>query len=153
MPPAPACTSRIGVVGIGLAGEQRFEFAPRYVGSQSLERRFGVGDGLFVFFRFAELGHGELVVELLLHAADGLEPVLERVALAHHALGARLIVPEGGIFGFFVQLGEAALSRYRRQRCLLSSDIDCLISSTSFCVSARIGVRSANIELRSVRRI
>ena len=98
-----------GVVGIGLAGEQGFEFAPRDVGSQFLQRRFGVGDGLFVFFGFTELDHGELVVELALHAADGLEPVLERVALAHHALGARLIAPEGGVFGFLVQLGETAL--------------------------------------------
>ena len=51
----------------------------------------------------------ELVVELLLDAADGGELVLERVALAHHALRARLVVPEIGVFGLFVQLGEAAL--------------------------------------------
>ena len=37
------------------------------------------------------------------------ELVLQRVALAHGALGARLVVPEIGVFGRFVQLGEAAL--------------------------------------------
>jgi hypothetical protein len=49
-----------------------------------------------------------LIVELLLDAADGAELVVERVALAHHALRARLVVPEIGVFGLFVQLGEAA---------------------------------------------
>jgi hypothetical protein len=34
---------------------------------------------------------------------------IERVALTHHALRALLIVPEIGVFGFLVQLGEAAL--------------------------------------------
>jgi hypothetical protein len=34
--------------------------------------------------------------------------MLERVALAHHALRARLVVPQVGVLGLFVQLGEAA---------------------------------------------
>ena len=54
---------------------------------------------LVVLLGLAELDQRELVVELLLDAADGVELVLERVALAHDALGARLVVPEIGIFG------------------------------------------------------
>jgi hypothetical protein len=50
-----------------------------------------------------------MVVEFLLDAADGVELVIQRVALAHGALGTRLIVPEIGVFGRFVQLGQAAL--------------------------------------------
>jgi len=34
--------------------------------------------------------------------------VVKRIALAHHALRARLVVPQTGVFGFFIQLGEAA---------------------------------------------
>ena len=109
MPPAPACTSRIGVVGVGLARQQRLQFAPRHFGLQPLERGLRLGNGLVVFFGFAELDHGELVVQLLLDAADGLELIFERVALAHHALRARLVVPQTGVFGLFVQLGETAL--------------------------------------------
>ena len=98
----------IAVVGVGLAGEQRFQFAPRHFRLQALERGFRLGDGLVVLFGLAQLDHGELVVELLLDAADGVELVLQRVALAHHALAARLVVPESGVFGLFVQFGEAA---------------------------------------------
>ena len=37
----------------------------------------------------------------------GGELVLERGALLHHALGALLVVPEVGVFGLRVELGEA----------------------------------------------
>ena len=49
----------------------------------------------------------ELVVELLLDAADGGELVFERGALLHHALRALLVVPEIGVFGQLVQFGKA----------------------------------------------
>ena len=98
----------IAVVGVGLAGQQRFQLAPRHFHLQALERGFRLGDGFVVLLGFAQLDHGELVGEFLLDAADGIEPIVERVALAHHALAARRVVPESGILGFFVQLGEAA---------------------------------------------
>ena len=66
----------------------------------------GVGDGLLILLGLAELDHGELVVELLLDAADGGELVLERGALLHHALRALLVVPEIGVLGLPVELGE-----------------------------------------------
>jgi hypothetical protein len=98
----------IAVVGVGLAGEQRFQLASCHLRLQALEGRFRLGDGLVVFFGLTQLDHGELVGELLLNAADGVEPVLQRVALAHHALAARLVAPETGVLRLFVQLGEAA---------------------------------------------
>ena len=120
----------IAVVGIGLARQQRLELAPRHLGLELLERRLGVGDRLLILLGLAELDHGELVVELLLDAADGGELVLERGALLHHALRALLVVPEIGVFGLLVQLRRAARAPCRSQRCLLSSPTDCLISST-----------------------
>ena len=66
---------------------------------------FRVGDGFLVFFFFAELDHGELIVELLLDTADCAELVFQRVALAHQALGARLIVPQLRAFGLFIEFG------------------------------------------------
>ena len=45
----------IAVVGVGLAGKQRFELAPRHLGLQALERGFRLGDGLVVIFGFAQL--------------------------------------------------------------------------------------------------
>jgi hypothetical protein len=50
-----------------------------------------------------------LIVEFPHHAADSGKLVVERVALAHHALGAGLIVPEVWIFGLLVQFGETPL--------------------------------------------
>ena len=96
-----------------------------------MQRVFGLGDDRLVLLGLAELDHGELVVELLLDAADGVELVFERGALLHHALGALLVVPEIGVFGLLVQLGEPRRRLCRSQRCLLSSPTDCLMSSTS----------------------
>ena len=97
----------IGIVRIGLARQQRLELAPGNLRTELLERRLGLGDDLLVLLGFAELDHGELVVELALDAADGGELVLERGALLHHALGALLVVPEVGILGLPVELLEA----------------------------------------------
>jgi hypothetical protein len=59
-----------------------------------------------IFLSLAELDHGELVVELLLDAANGAELIFERSALLHHALRALLIVPQRWIFGLLVELIE-----------------------------------------------
>ena len=61
---------QIAVVEVGLAREQRLELAPRHFGLELPQSRFGVGDGLLILLGLAELDHGELVVELLLDAAD-----------------------------------------------------------------------------------
>ncbi len=49
----------------------------------------------------------DLVVDLTLDAADGGEAVLERGALLHQPAGALGVVPQIGVFGEVVQLGEA----------------------------------------------
>ena len=99
----------IGIVGVGLAGEQRLELAPRGFGLELLERFLGLGDDALILLGLAELDHADLVVEVALDPADGVELVVERGALLHHALGARRVVPERGVFGLRVQLGEARL--------------------------------------------
>ena len=104
----------VGIVGIGLAREQRLELAPRHLGLELPERVFGVADRLAVLLGFAQLDHGELVVELLLDAADGGELILERGALLHQLLRALLIVPERGVF-------RLLLSSARRARALSKS--------------------------------
>ena len=90
---------QVAVIGVRFAREQRLELAPRHVGPELLERLFGVGDRLLVLLGLAELDHGELVVELLLDAADGAELVLERGALLHQALRPLLVIPQRGVFG------------------------------------------------------
>src|SRR4029077_5644021 len=96
----------IRIIGVGLAREERFELAPRDFRLELLQRRFRLGDGLLVFLGLAELDHGELIVELLLDAANGGQLLLERGALLHHALGALLIVPQRGVFRLLVEFGK-----------------------------------------------
>ena len=86
----------IGVVGVGFARQQRFELAARGLGLEPLERRLGLGDDALILLGLAELDHADLVVEFALHPADGVELIVERVALLHHALGAGGVVPKVG---------------------------------------------------------
>jgi hypothetical protein len=44
-----------------------------------------------------------MILELLLNAGNRNELILERSALLHHALRARLIIPEVGILGLAVE--------------------------------------------------
>ena len=67
----------------------------------------------------------DLVVELALDPADGVELIVERVALLHHALGARGVVPERRVFGLRVQLGEARLG------CVEVKDASSAVQSTA----------------------
>jgi hypothetical protein len=98
---------QIAVVHVGLARQQRLELAAGDVGLEPAERLFGVRHDALVLLGLAELDHGDLVVEILLDAADGGELAFERGALLHHALGALLVVPEIGILGLGIELGQA----------------------------------------------
>ncbi len=98
---------QIAVVCIRLAREQRLKLAARDFALELLQRLLGVGDGVCVLLGLAQPDHGELVVELLLNAADGGELVFECGALLHYALRALLVVPEIGVLGLLVQLVEA----------------------------------------------
>jgi len=50
-----------------------------------------------------------VVGEFAFHPADGVELIVERVALLHRALGAGGVIPESGVFGLRVQLGKPRL--------------------------------------------
>ena len=90
----------------------------------------------------------------LLHPADGVELVVERVALLHHALGALRCRSRDRDLRPARSVRRGAPWLCRSQRCLLSSPIDCLMSSTSFSVSARmaIRIRSVSADLATARQ-
>ena len=96
-----------GVEAVGLAREQRFELAPRDLGLEAAQHALGVGDHRGVVLGVAELDQGHLVIDLALDAADRREAVLERGALLHQAARLLRVVPEVGVLGDVVQLGEA----------------------------------------------
>jgi hypothetical protein len=99
----------VGLVGVGLAGQQSLKLAPRRLCLQFLQRAFGFGDDALIVLGFAKIDHTDLVVELALHSPDRIELIVERVALLHRALGAGGVIPESGVFGLRVQLGKPRL--------------------------------------------
>jgi len=50
-----------------------------------------------------------MILELALDPLQCIELIVQRIALAHHALRAGLVVPEIWVFGLFVQFGETPL--------------------------------------------
>ena len=98
----------IGIEPVGLAGQQRFELAAGDFLLQGLQRVLGFGHDAGIVLGFAEFDHLDIVAELALDLADALERILQRGALLHQLLGLLGIVPEIGIFGELVQLGEAS---------------------------------------------
>ena len=99
----------VAVVAVGFAGEQRLKLAPRGLRLQLLEHLLRLGDDRLILLGLAELDHADLVLQVALDPADGVELILERSALLHHALRARRVVPERGVFGERIELGEPGL--------------------------------------------
>jgi hypothetical protein len=97
----------IGVVRIGLARQQRLDLAPLRLVGDCLQRLLGVGDEARVVLGLGELDQADIVVQVLVEAADRLQHVLEAGALAHQLLRARRIVPEAGLLGGLVQFLES----------------------------------------------
>ena len=128
----------IGIELVGLAREQRLEFAAGDFLLQFLQRVLGLGDDAGVVLLLAERDHVDVVLQVALDLADAGQRILQRGALLHQLLGLLGIVPEIGVFGELVQLGEAG------RRCLDVKDAssavptDCLISSTRRSISARM---------------
>ena len=135
----------IGIELVGLARQQRFQLAPRDLLLQGLQRLLGFGDDAGIVLGLAELDHADIVLELALDLADAGQRILQRGALLHQLLCLLGIVPEIGIFGELVQLGQPRRRLLRRQRCLLSSPTDCLISSTNRSISARMGLSALQL--------
>ena len=103
----PGMDLEIGIEPVGLAAEQRLEFAAGNFLFQRLQRGLGLGDNAFVVLGFAELDHADIVLEFALDLADAGERILQRGSLLHQFLGLLGIVPEIGIFSELVQLRQA----------------------------------------------
>ena len=101
----------IAVIGVGLAGEQALELAPRRFRRAAFERRFGIGDDGRLALGLAQLDQLEGVGELPLDPAITADRLVEPGALAHQRLRRRGIIPEARILGLGVQLVEAAIGR------------------------------------------
>jgi hypothetical protein len=81
----------------------------RGFGLQGAQRSLGIGDDTGVVLGLAKLQQPDLILELAIDATDGGDAVIERIALLHQLAGAAGIVPEIGILGFAVELGESYL--------------------------------------------
>jgi hypothetical protein len=97
----------IAVIGVGLAGQQAFEFASSGFGPQPLERRLGLGDDGVLALALAQLDQLARLVDLALDAPVAADRLVEPGALAQQLLGCLRIVPEVRVFGLRVQFGKA----------------------------------------------
>src|SRR5437868_1652699 len=97
----------IGIEPVGLAREQRFQLAARHFLFEIFQRGLGLADHACIVLGLAELDHADVVFELALDLADALKRILQRGALLHQLLGLLGIVPEIGVFGELVQLGQS----------------------------------------------
>ena len=98
----------IAVVGVGLAGQQAFELAPRRLGAQPLQRRLGFGDDAGFALGLAQLDQLERLVDLTLDPTVTADRLVEPGPLTQQLLRTLGIVPQVLILGLRVQLGETA---------------------------------------------
>ena len=139
VPPAPACTSTIGVVAVGLAREQRLHLLSARLRGELLEARLALVDGGLVVLGFAQLDQGDRIIELaleLLVAADG---ALERLALAHQLLRRLRVAPEVGILRALVQVFQACGGAIPVKDASAAGPATGGWNSASFSASARMG--------------
>ena len=98
----------IGVVAVGLAGQQALDLAALRVLRDAAEGGHAVGDHGRVALG---LGHGDQldrVGELVLEGGEPVDLARQAIALAHHLLRGVAVVPELRILGAGVQLCEAS---------------------------------------------
>ena len=140
MPPAPACTSTIGVVAVGLAREQGLDLlAPRLLGELA-QRRLALLDGGLVVLRLAQLDQRDGVVEVALEPLVAGDRPLQRLALAHDLLRRLRVVPEVGVLGALVQLGQAGGRAIPVKDASAAAPATGGSDSVSFSASARMGM-------------
>ncbi len=96
----------IGIEAVGLARQQRFQLAAGDFLLQVFQRGLGFSDNAGVVLGFAEFDHPDIVLELALDLADALQRILQRGPLLHQFLRLLGIVPEIGVLGELVQLGQ-----------------------------------------------
>ena len=99
----------VGVVAVGLARQQRLDLLAARIRRQLAQRGLAFLDGGLVLLGFAELDQRDGIVEVALELLIGVDRSLQRLALAHDLLRGLRVVPELGVFGALVQLGQALL--------------------------------------------
>ena len=98
----------VGVVGVGLAREQRLDLPARHLRGEPRDLRLGIGDDPLVALRLAELDQAEIVGKLALGRPHRRDRGVEVLALAHDALRVLRVVPEIRILDAGVQLLQPA---------------------------------------------
>jgi hypothetical protein len=96
----------IGVVGVGLAGKQRLDFALLRYLEECRQRLLGLGDDFLVALLLAERNQLDIVAQSCLELGIGIDGVVQMLALAHHCARLLGVVPKIGVFGEDVQLLE-----------------------------------------------
>jgi len=97
----------IGVVGIGLACQQRLDLTFVDVGPNSADRLFGFRHDLRIALLLAHGDEFDIIAKRLVKALDRADRFVEMLALAHQLLRLRRIVPDRRIFRLLVQMIEA----------------------------------------------
>jgi hypothetical protein len=102
----------VAVVGVGLTREKAFEFAPLGLGVELRERRLGLLDDVLVALGIAELDQLGRILDLAGDAQVAADRAVEPGALAQRGLRRLGVIPQLRVFGFGVQLGEAAIGGF-----------------------------------------
>ena len=120
----------VGVVGVGLAGQQALDLAPLRLLGQRAQRRHALGRHRRIAIG---LGQSRSVPACRRPRVSSLRtPSIcagELIALAHHLLRGGGVVPERRDLRRARSVRRGGLRRHPSQRCLLSSATDCLICS------------------------
>jgi hypothetical protein len=105
----PPANFEESVVAVGFAGEQRLHLALLRGLQQDGQRLLGLGHHLLVALLLAERDQLDIVVEAALKLGIGGDGVIEMLAFAHDGARPLRIVPEIGVFGERVQLGQTGI--------------------------------------------
>ncbi len=132
----------IGVVAVGLARQQRFELALLALGLQRAQRREPLLLGGVVALGLAEFDQRRPVLELALELGDARRAGLPAACVRASASARRRRRSRNRGVRIWRSVPRGGASRFRRQRCLLSSPTDCLMSEISDSASARMGLSS-----------
>ena len=98
----------IGVVAVGLAGQQRFEFGAGGVLLQTIDLGGGlVGDSL-IALHLGQLRQFQRIGQITLKLAHSFDLARQTRAVAHHGLGFLRLVPQGRVLDPGVQFIQAA---------------------------------------------
>lgn len=93
----------ICVVLVGLARKHGLDLLFRRLAAQLAKRFLGLRDDRRIALLFTEFDELDVVVELLLEAAQAIDAVIELLALPHQLLRLGRVVPERRVFRLVVQ--------------------------------------------------